>query len=389
MYRVKVFNKISKKGLDILSESGVSLISSDDTKSNADVILLRSHKLHDYKFDENIKAIGRAGAGTNNIPIDKCTEKGIVVFNSPGANANAVKELVLSGLFLASRNIYSGLTYVNSLISKECDISSEVEANKSKFKGFEVQGKKLGIIGLGAIGVLVANDAIKLGLDVYGFDPYISVNRAWGLSSSVKQAKTLKEILSKVDFLSFHMPLNDSTKDFFNAEKIEMLKKGVILLNFARPEIMVQEDIEKALETEKIKKFVTDFPNNKLLSLPNVIGLPHLGASTEEAEDNCAIMVADQINDFMINGNILNSVNFPECSLERTSNHRLTIFHDNKPNMIGQILQFFDESINITEMVNKSKETLAYTIIDIDQEPSESLIESIKNVDGIRFVRKV
>ena len=211
MYNVKVFNKISKKGLDILSQSGVSIISSDDNNSEADVILLRSHKLHDYKFDKNIKAIGRAGAGTNNIPVDQCTENGIVVFNSPGANANAVKELVLSGLFLASRNIYSGLTYVNSLISKECDISSEVEANKSKFKGFEIQGKKLGIIGLGAIGVLVANDAIKLGLDVYGFDPYISVNRAWGLSSRVKQAKTLKEILSKVDFLSFHMPLNDST----------------------------------------------------------------------------------------------------------------------------------------------------------------------------------
>tara|TARA_B100000427_G_scaffold101850_1_gene84068 strand:+ start:14546 stop:15709 length:1164 start_codon:yes stop_codon:yes gene_type:complete len=387
MYKAKVFNKISKKGLDSLNDTGVTI---SDTGDNPDVIFLRSHKLHDYQFNDNLKAIGRAGAGTNNIPIETCTEKGVVVFNTPGANANAVKELVLSGLFLASRNIYNGLTFVNNLQNTDCDISAEVEGNKSKFKGFEVSGKKLGIIGLGAIGVLVANDAIKLGIDVYGFDPYISVNRAWGLSSRVKQAESLKEMLSKVDFLTFHMPLNDSTKAFFDADKIKLLKENAIILNFARPEIIVEDDLIKALESNQVKKFVTDFPNNKILKLPNVIGLPHLGASTEEAEDNCAVMIVDQVHDFMKNGNIQNSVNFPDCRLERTSEIRLTVLHENKPNMIGQILAPFSENdINITEMVNKSKGDLAYTIIDIDKDPSEDLLSMIKNVDGIKFLRKV
>ncbi len=387
MYKIKVFNKISSKGLDRLSNNVTSISESEE---NPDVIFLRSFKMHDYKFNNNLKAIGRAGAGTNNIPINVCTENGIAVFNTPGANANAVKELVLSGLFLASRNIFNGLNFVNDLQNTDCDISSEVESKKSQFKGFEVSGKKLGIIGLGAIGVLVANDAIKLGVDVYGFDPYISVNRAWGLSSRVKQAESLKEMLSKVDFLTFHMPLNDSTKAFFDSEKIQMLKEGVIILNFARPEIIVEEDLIEALKSNHVKKFVTDFPNNKILKLPNVIGLPHLGASTEEAEDNCAVMIVDQVHDFMLNGNIHNSVNFPDCKLERTSDNRLTVLHDNKPNMIGQILAPFSEnSINITEMVNKSKEELAYTIIDLDQDPSDELINKIKTVDGIKFVRKV
>ena len=388
MFKVKVFNKLSKKGLDRLNNNIDT--NTFETEENPDVIFLRSFKMHDYQFNNNLKAIGRAGAGTNNIPIQTCTEKGIVVFNTPGANANAVKELVLSGLFLASRNIFNGLTFVNDLQNTDCDISSEVESKKSQFKGFEVSGKKLGIIGLGAIGVLVANDAIKLGVDVYGFDPYISVSRAWGLSSRVKQAESLNEMLSNVDFLTFHMPLNDSTRAFFDSKKIQMLKKGCIILNFARPEIIVEDDLIKALESNHVKKFVTDFPNNNILKLPNVIGLPHLGASTEEAEDNCAVMVVDQVADFMLNGNIHNSVNFPNCKLERTSDWRLTVLHENKPNMIGQILSPFSEnSINITEMVNKSKDDLAYTIIDIDQDPSENLLIKIKKIDGIKFVRKV
>jgi len=387
MYKIKTFNKISKKGISKLEDIGVHV--SSDTE-NPDAILLRSFKLHDYKFNSNLLAIGRAGAGTNNIPIQECTDKGIAVFCTPGANANAVKELVLSGLFLASRNIYNGLTFVNSLKEKDCDISSEVESNKSLFKGFEVQGKKLGVIGLGAIGVLVANDAIKLGIDVYGFDPYISIDRAWGLSSQVKQARSLKEMLSKVDFLTFHMPLNDSTRNFFDLEKIKQTKSGCILLNFARPEIINQDDLITALESNHIKKFVTDFPNNELLKLPNVIGLPHLGASTDEAEDNCAIMIVDQVNDFIKNGNVKNSVNFPECSLERSGEFRLTVLHDNKPNMIGQILApFSSNSINIREMVNKSKGDLAYTIIDLDIEPSSSLLDSVKAIDGIKFVRHI
>ena len=386
MSSVKIFNKLSDKGKERLNKNNLHLTEETDPE----IILLRSQKLHDYNFESNpkLKAIGRAGAGTNNIPVEKCTELGIAVFNTPGANANAVKELVLSSLFIASRNIFKGLIYVNSLKHSDVNIHEEVEANKSKFKGFEISGKKLGIVGLGAIGVLVANDAVKLGLDVYGFDPYISVNRAWGLSSSVNQVQNLNKMLSEVDFVSCHMPLNNSTRNFLDTSKINSLKKGCTVLNFSRPEIVDEKAILQGLESNKVGKYVTDFPTNSLLENENVIGLPHLGASTNEAEDNCAVIIVNQVNDYIKNGNVTNSVNLPNCQLERTSQFRLTILNDNKPNMVGQIsAELSKESLNICEMMNKSKGDLAYTIIDLDECPSQIIIDSIKSLEGVRFVR--
>jgi len=386
MRKIKLFNKLSAKGLDILKKENFSI---DENEENPDIILLRSHKLHDHKFNDNLIAIGRAGAGTNNIPIDTCTEKGVVVFNTPGANANAVKELVLAGLLLASRNIFEGMRFIDKLNSNgDENISSEIESKKSLFKGTEISGKKLGIIGLGAIGVNVANDAIRLGLDVYGYDPYISIDRAWGLSSLVNQADNLGKMLSEVDFLSIHVPLTEGTKNFLNKEKMNKLKKDIIVLNFARPEVINEDDLYSCLLNKKIKKFVTDFPNNKLMELPNVIGLPHLGASTVEAEDNCSIMIAKEILDFINNGNIIHSVNFPNCTLERTSPYRITVYHQNKPNMLGKISSILaEENMNITEMMNKSKNEMAYTIIDINTEPSKILLNTIKEIDGVKFIR--
>ncbi|RAP29790.1 3-phosphoglycerate dehydrogenase [Candidatus Marinamargulisbacteria bacterium SCGC AG-343-D04] len=385
-FNCKTYNKIAKKGLEILESVDISI----NEDRNVDLLLLRSQNMHDYDFDSTLLAVGRAGAGTNNIPVEKCTKNGIVVFNAPGANANAVKELVISGMLLASRNIYFGLTYVNSLKNTDKDIHEEVERNKSKFKGAELRGKKLGIIGLGAIGVLVANDAAALGMEVLGFDPYISVDRAWGLSTSVKPASNLKNLLSNVDFLTFHMPLNDTTRDFFDFEKMSSLKKGCTVLNFARPEIIVESDLCKALDEKIINKFVTDFPNNTLLERDNVIGLPHLGASTQEAEDNCSIMVSRQLIEYVHRGNIMNSVNFPNCVLEPSSGHRIAIFNENKPNMVGQITaKIADKGLNIIEMMNKSRGEIAYTLVDTIKEPSDDLIDNIKNIDGVLFVRKI
>ncbi len=384
MYKVKIFNKIAKVGLDGLDQS----FSFVDENEESDIILLRSQNLHDYEFESSILAIGRAGAGTNNIPVKKCTEKSIPVFNTPGANANAVKELVLASMLIGSRNIFSGFNYVNSLKGDEHNIHKEVEKNKSKFKGFELQGKKLGIIGLGAIGVLVANSACSLGMEVYGYDPYISVGNAWGLSSHVQYSENLLSMLNTVDFLSIHMPLNESTKGFLNKSRIAAMKEGIIVLNFARPEIVDQDGIIDALKSNKVGKYIADFPNNKLVNIDNFIGLPHLGASTNEAEDNCAVMVVSQISDYIKNGNIVNSVNFPTCKLERTSLYRITILNNNVPNMVSQIVsKIGDENLNIIEMVNKSRGDLAYTLIDTDKEPSVNLIESLKLLDGVRLVR--
>ena len=323
----------------------------------------------------------------NNIPVDKCTEKAVVVFNTPGANANAVKELVLAGMLLASRNIFQSMKYVDSL-TDDVNISEDVEKNKSKFKGFELKGKKLGIIGLGAIGVLLANDARNLGMEVHGYDPYISVDRAWDLSSSIKQAESLNKMLSEVDFLSLHMPLNDSTRNFLDESKLKHMKSSAILLNFARPEIIDNDALLNALKSNQIAKYVTDFPTNDLQALSNVVALPHLGASTIEAEKNCALMIGRQVKDFILNGNITNSVNFPQCSLARTEGHRITIINQNIPNMVGQITKLIaDANLNILEMVNKSHKDMAYNILDLDNEPSEELINKIRSVDGILKIR--
>jgi D-3-phosphoglycerate dehydrogenase len=387
MYRVKIFNKIAKEGLAGFDSSVVEY-GNDLAEPHA--ILLRSHKLHEEPLNPELLAIGRAGAGVNNIPVEKCTEKGIVVFNTPGANANAVKELVLAGMFLASRNIVKGINYAESLKGQGAEISAIVEKNKALFQGFELRGKKLGVIGLGAIGMMVANDAIKLGMKVEGYDPFISVRNAWGLSSEVKYAEDLKKMLANVDFITIHMPLSDKTKGFINKEKLNQVKKGAILLNFSREEIVNEEDILDAIHNGKIAQYVNDFPSEKTLGNPNIISIPHLGASSEEAETNCAVMVVDQLQDYLQNGNIINSVNFPNCTLERSSQYRLSIINKNIPNMVGQITTILAEhNVNISEMVNKSKGDWACTLVDINDNITEESLQKIKNIPGIVLARKI
>lgn len=385
MFKIKTFNKIDSDGLKVLNSDEFSINSSEETP---DAILCRSYQLHNEVLPMSVKAIGRAGAGVNNIPVDKCTEKGIVVFNTPGANANAVKELVLTGMLMSARNIYQGIRYVTSLDVESDNISELVENNKSKFKGTELKNKKLGVIGLGAIGVLVANAAEKFGLTVMGYDPYLTVNRAWGLSSSVIQSENLKQLLSECDFISLHMPLNDKTRNFFDEEKINIVKNKCTILNFSRSEIVNTQSIIDALKSNKVYKYVSDFPTNDLIKLPNYLGFPHLGASTEEAEKNCALMISSQIKDYLQNGNIINSVNFPNCSLARSGVSRITIANNNIPNMVGQISSILaSEEINIIEMLNKSKSDLAYTIIDLNKSVSSDLLSKIEAIPGVYFVR--
>lgn len=383
-YRIKSFNKISPTGLQILETNGFTV---SPTESEPDAIVLRSHNLHSYVINNKLRAIARAGAGTNNVPVDKCTELGIPVFNAPGANANAVKELVLAGLLIASRNIASALSYSNTLKVSD-SVSEEVEANKSRFKGTELAGKTLGVIGLGAIGVLVANDAQRLGMKVLGFDPYISVRRAWGLSSAVTQIETLETLLTKSDYVSIHVPLTASTTGFLDVSKLKKMKATATLLNFSRSNVVGSLDVINALDNQDLGLYVTDFPDKDLINHAKVISLPHLGASTAEAEENCSIMIAKQLSDFLRNGNIVNSVNFPTCYLEWTGTYRLAILNENKPNMVAQISSVLAKNdINITEMVNKSRDAIAYTLIDIDQRPSSDTIAKLKSLDGIQFVR--
>jgi len=385
MFKVKTYNKIDQDGLSLLNPTDFEI---NDSENNPDVILCRSHKLHDEPLVDSIKAIGRAGAGTNNIPVEKCTEKGIVVFNTPGANANAVKELVLTGMLMSARNIYQGIKYVSSLDVNSDNISELVEKNKSKFKGTELKNKKLGVIGLGAIGILVANDAEKFGLEVMGYDPYLTVSRAWGLSSSIIQADSLNKLLSECDFITFHMPLNDKTRNFLDEEKIKLLKDNCTILNFSRSEIVNSDAMINALKNGDIYKYVSDFPTNEFIQLPNYLGFPHLGASTNEAEKNCAKMIASQVKEYLVNGNIINSVNYPNCSLPRSGVSRIALSNDNVPNMVGQITAILaDAGINILEMVNKSKGDLAYTIIDLNQDISDAVINKINSISGVYFVR--
>jgi len=385
MYKVKTFNKISNDGLKILKDSGFEVSSSEESPHG---IMLRSHKLHDYVFNPELKCIGRAGAGVNNIPVDKCTENGIVVFNAPGANANAVKELVLAGLLLASRDIVGGIEFAKSLRGKDVNVHEEVEGNKSKFKGAELKGKRLGVVGLGAIGMMVSNNALNLGLDVSGHDPFISVNRAWELSSHVKREDNINKLLSHSDFISLHMPLTDSTKGFFNKEKLGTFKKGAVLLNFARPEIVDEDAILESLDSGHLSLYVTDFPSEKLINHNKVIPIPHLGASTAEAENNCSIMVANQMKDFLLNGNIINSVNYPNCKTDRSGDFRVVLSNKNIPNMVGQISSVMASlDLNITEMVNKSKGDLAYTIVDLKGNSSDELRQKLEAIDGVLSVR--
>ncbi|OHD10719.1 MAG: 3-phosphoglycerate dehydrogenase [Spirochaetes bacterium GWB1_36_13] len=382
MYKIQLLNKISHLGLNLLPKDKYE---NSEKMDNPDGILVRSADMHTMELPANLKAVARAGAGVNNIPIQKCSEKGIVVFNTPGANANGVKELVILGLLMSSRKILPGIEWTKSLLGKGAEVPALVEKGKGDFVGPEIKGKKLGLIGLGAIGVLVANAAQSLGMEVTGFDPYISVEAAWGLSSNVKRATSLDAVYADSDYISLHLPYNDNTKKMINASVFAKMKKGVRILNFARAELVNDTDMAAALESGSVSCYVTDFPNEETLKMKNVVPVPHLGASTPESEDNCAVMAAEEIRDFLENGNIVNSVNFPNCDLGKcAAKKRITLLHQNVPNMVGQITAILaNEKINIADMLNKSKGNLAYTMIDLDNEVSESALKSLNAIEGM------
>lgn len=385
-------NPISPIGLKIFSDDYNKTENVDD----ADVILVRSAAMHDMEFGSNLKAIARAGAGVNNIPLDKCAEHGIVVFNTPGANANGVKELVIAGLVLASRDIVGGINWVQT-IKGEAGVGKLVEKGKRKFAGTEIKGKKLGVIGLGAIGVLVANAANRLGMTVYGNDPFISVDSAWNLSRDIVHVKTREEIYRDCDYITVHTPLiedenpDNNTKEMINKDSIAKMKDGVVILNFSRDLLVNDADMEEALKSGKVAKYVTDFPNDKTANMEGVIAIPHLGASTKESEDNCAMMAVKQLMDYMENGNIKNSVNFPNCDAGVcTSKGRLAILHRNIPKMLTQFTGAFSElNVNIENMVNKSKGDYAYTVIDVDVLVNGNVTEKLSAIDGVLKVRVV
>lgn len=386
MYKIQTLNKISSKGLNLFSHEDYEVASELTTP---DAVILRSFKMHDMELPSSLKAIGRAGAGTNNIPIDVCSKKGIVVFNTPGANANAVKELVLTGMLLASRNVIAGVNWSQSLQSEGENVPALVEKGKAQFNGSELAGKTLGVVGLGAIGALVANDALALGMNVIGYDPYLSVDAAWELSSQVQKAVSLDTLLSSVDYLTIHVPLLDSTKGMYNADKFAIMKKGIKIMNFARGELINNGDIISAIKSGKVSAYVTDFPSVDLLGVDGVIPIPHLGASTDEAEENCAIMASKQLKDFLETGNIVNSVNFPNCVLPKRENvNRILIANENIPNMISEISSLLAKNgINIYDMLNKSRGDVAYTMIDTEDAIAKDIVEKLALIKGVRMVR--
>ncbi len=386
MFSIQTLNKISTKGLDRLPREDYETATD---MAHPDAILVRSYKMSEDVIPETVKSIARAGAGVNNIPVDACTDKGIVVFNTPGANANSVKELVLTGLFLSSRSIVDGINWTQSLDPSD-EVSRLVEKEKSRFSGPEIQGKKLGIIGLGAIGVLVANAAQSLGMEVTGYDPFISVQAAWGLSPSVQKAGSLDQLIAQSDYISLHIPLSDKTRGIIDTLQFEQMKEGTRLLNFARGGLVNNDSLKKAIEDGKISYYITDFPDGELLGNPAIITIPHLGASSPEAEENCAVMAADQTKKFLETGNIKNSVNFPSCDMEYGGGHRLLIANRNIPNMVGQISTLLaEQGINIQDMMNKHKNDIAYNIIDTDCAPTAELIEKLKSIDGVVMVRAI
>jgi len=385
MFQIQTRNSIAKEGLALFPKETYAVSDSGDTP---DAIVLRSYSMHKDALPASLKAIGRAGAGVNNIPVELCTQSGIVVFNAPGANANAVKELVLAGMLLAARNLIEGASYASSLHGEGARVPELVEKNKSRFSGFEIAGKRLGVIGLGAIGMMVANNAVGLGMSVEGYDPFISVKNAWALSDQVKPAVSLAKLLGDSDFITLHMPLTPETDKFINAEILKNVKPGAVLLNFARAEIVDNAAILEALDAGILGKYVTDFPTEALIQHPKVICIPHLGASTEEAETNCAVMVARQIKDYLEDGNISNSVNFPNCFLERTGESRLILMNENVPNMVGQIASLLAaDGLNIMEMVNKSKGGLAYNIVDFNGAVKSDLLDRLRAITGVRMAR--
>ncbi|HJC43207.1 MAG TPA: phosphoglycerate dehydrogenase [Candidatus Mediterraneibacter gallistercoris] len=386
MYKYHCLNPISEVGLGQLDENYV--VTGD--VEEADAILVRSAKMHDMEFSKNLKAIARAGAGVNNIPLDRCADEGIVVFNTPGANANGVKELVIAGMLLAARDIIGGINWVQEY-EEDGDIAKITEKKKKAFAGTELQGKKLGVIGLGAIGVRVANVAVHLGMDVYGYDPYVSVDAAWMLSRSIHHAKTVDELYKECDYITIHVPATEDTKGMIDKNAISLMKDGVVILNLARDVLVEQEDIVDALVSGKVRSYVTDFPTKEIVGVKNAIVIPHLGASTEESEDNCAKMAAEELRDFLENGNITHSVNYPDCNMgPKGAGQRITILHKNIPNMLGQFTTLLAEKgMNIALMTNKSRKEYAYTMIDVDTEVSSELEEQIASVSGVLKVRVI
>jgi D-3-phosphoglycerate dehydrogenase / 2-oxoglutarate reductase len=387
MYTIKTYNNISEQGLTRLPADDYTI---DSEAATPDAIMLRSFKMHEEPVAESVKAVGRAGAGVNNIPVDAMSDKGIVVFNAPGANANAVKELVIAGMLMACRNIGPAWQYTTTLEGSDADVTKAVEAGKKKYVGYELPGRTLGVIGLGAIGVQIANAADALGMRVIGFDPTITVKSAWQLSSNVEEVESADELFKQADFVTFHVPLIDSTKNLLNTESLATMKDGSVILNFARDGIVNDTAVLAAIDSGKIHAYVCDFPSNELKGHANVITLPHLGASTGEAEDNCAIMIADQLKDFLQNGNIRNSVNFPNTKLARKGEKRLAIANKNMPDMLAQVSHVLGQSsVNIKHMVNESKGDLAYTLIDVESEPSAEAVGNIAAIEGVLSVRVI
>ncbi len=380
MYKVKTLNKIAKIGLDVFDDK----YTYGDEVENPDGIILRSFNMHEMELPESLVAVARAGAGVNNIPIDKCSEKGIVVFNTPGANANAVAELVIAGLLMASRKIVQGINWAKTLVGEGENVSKLVEKGKSSFAGPEIQGKTLGIIGLGAIGVRVANAAHALGMKVIGYDPYLSVDAAWHMTRAAEKANDLDTIFQSCDYISIHVPATKDTKGMFNADTFRKVKPGVRLLNFSRAELVDVEAVLKALEDGTVAEYITDFATEELIKSDKVVVLPHLGASTPESEDNCAVMAAKELKNFLENGNIVNSVNYPNCDMGPVCGARVTVAHKNIPAMLSQISAVFTkDSINIENMVNKSRGDYAYTMIDTHSEIGDELINDIKAIEGV------
>ena len=386
MYKIQTLNNISAVGLDRFPRDSYEVASE---MTHPDAILVRSAKMHELRLPDSVKAVGRAGAGVNNIPVDAMTAAGIPVFNAPGANANAVKELVVAGMLMAARNIGQAWRFATGLSGEDTAINQNVEAGKKNFVGFELPGRTLGVIGLGAIGVKVANAARALGMKVVGYDPTITVRAAWALDSDVEQALSVDDLVARSDFITFHVPLTDKTRSMINADRLKLMKKRGVLLNFARNGIIDDEAVVAALDEGRLYAYVCDFPSNLLKDHPRVITLPHLGASTAEAEENCAVMVADQVRDWLENGNVSNSVNFPEISLPRTEDgHRIAVVNSNVPNMLGQISTDLAEAgLNIIDMLNKSRGDIAVTLIDVDGPPSEQAIQRIADIDGVLSVR--
>ncbi|MFW5995441.1 MAG: phosphoglycerate dehydrogenase [Spirochaetia bacterium] len=387
MFTVKTLNTISDKGLRELDSNDITI---DNDAEAPDAIICRSADLHSYSFPDTLKGIARAGAGVNNIPIERCSEQGIVVFNTPGANANAVKELAIAGLILSGRRISEGINWTRSLSENDGDIGARVEKEKKRFAGPEIAGKTIGILGLGAIGVMVANAASELGMTVIGYDPYISVNAAWGLRRDVQRASGMEELLSASDYISIHVPLSDDTKGIIGSWALSHVKRGVRVLNLARGPLVDDTAMLEALDDGRVSRYVTDFPSSDVIHHESVIPIPHLGASTPESENNCAIMASRQLREFLLTGNITNSVNFPECTMPPSNEFRVVLSNRNVPNMVGQITQVLaDGDVNISDMLNRHKDGIAYNIIDLEQKIDEATVDRLRAIKGVLNVRYI